>query len=74
MSMTNRNSQLLHQTSMHQQSPQISGAASNVIGLGGKPGLYGPSSSVISRPAWKWWRYIYYIIGYRNVLRIGIKY
>ena len=56
MSMPNRNSPLLHQTPIHQQSPQINGGNPNVIGLREKPGIYGASPSTISRPAWKWWR------------------
>ena len=51
---------MLHQTPIHQQSPQMNGGSSNVIGLREKPGLYGAPPSTISRPAWKWWRYFEY--------------
>ena len=57
LSMPSRNSPILHQTPIHQQSPQMNGGSSNVIGLREKPGLYGAPPSTISRPAWKWWRY-----------------
>ena len=56
MNLGNRNSPILHQVPIHQQSPQMTGAASRVMDMGGKPGLYSATSSAISRPAWKWWR------------------
>ena len=58
ISMPSRNSPILHQNPIHQQSPQMNGGTSNVIGLREKPALYGASPSAISRPAWKWWRYL----------------
>ena len=56
MNLGNRNSPILHQVPIHQQSPQMTGAASSVMDMRGKPGLYSATSSAISRPAWKWWR------------------
>ena len=66
MHLAGANAPILQQATIHQPAPQLNGAASGVIGLGGEPGLYG--SSTISRPAWKWWRYFYITYYTKNKL------